>query len=272
MEAFQLRKGQKMSLESRLRISQALKGHPGFPSKNKGKKLSLETRLKMSIAQKGRLAWNKGKKNTWTISEEGRKVISETQKKRVRGKASPETKKRISEARKGKIVPLERKQRIRKTLMGHLVSEETRKKMSDKKRQAHKDGKYKNVQNGMKNRYIHGNYYSKKNNKTFYYRSSWELLAYQIFEQMNKVIAYEAEPIIISYFDDNDGKEHSYTPDILVTYDDLSKELIEIKPTKNLTDRKNILKFEAGRKFAQENNAKFLVLTKENLNELKMAI
>lgn len=54
-----MRKGGKMSLEQRQKISDAMKGRKPW---NLGKKMSEETKKKISEAKKGQVPWNKGVK------------------------------------------------------------------------------------------------------------------------------------------------------------------------------------------------------------------
>jgi group I intron endonuclease len=65
--------------------------------------------------------------NYWPISEETRKKMSDAQKGRV---CSEETRKKMSEVRKGKPKSEEWKKKISKTLMGHGFSNEAIAKMS----------------------------------------------------------------------------------------------------------------------------------------------
>lgn len=240
-------KGRKRSLETRQKISQTLHG----------KKHSLESRKNMSLSKIGmkykpysaethqRLSLlRKGKKHssTWKISDEGKLRISEAQKSRKRV-VSEETRKKLSQIGKGRIVSKQRREKASRAIA-----------------QAYKDGKFANVNKNYKQ----GSFYSKKNNKDLHYRSSWELQAYKLFEQMSKIISYEVEPFFIEYQDDNNLKRN-YVPDMLVVYDDGSKELIEIKPKSLLNEPRNILKFETGRRYAKENDMRFVILTEDDL-------
>lgn len=123
-------KGIKLSIKHCENLSISHKGkylgenHPMF-----GKKHSDESRVKMSESLKGRTAWNKGKRGIsqetrekqrmshlgkaphkgFTHSDESRKRMSEVRKGR---KASEETKRKMSLARKGKPLPEETKRRM----------------------------------------------------------------------------------------------------------------------------------------------------------------
>jgi len=114
--------GIKLSDEHKKKLSDGKKGdkNPMF-----GKLVSNETRLKLSEASKN-------------CSEETRKKISEKSKGnkyRLNQKASDETKKKISESNKGKHsspkkYTEESKKRLIESLRNRIVSEETRKKKS----------------------------------------------------------------------------------------------------------------------------------------------
>lgn len=106
-----------------------------------------------------------------------------------------------------------------------------------------------------------GHYFSAKNMKELYYRSSYELQAFTILEQLSKVVKYEVEPFGIEY--EKDNKKHFYIPDILVHYDDGTKELIEVKPEWKLGS--DDIKIKAGRRYAIQHNMEFSVWTERNL-------
>lgn len=87
-----------------------------------------------------------------------------------------------------------------------------------------------------KNIYKSGHFVSKKNNRELYYQSSYELLAFEILEQQISVYAYEKCKFSIDYMSPVDGFLHKYIPDILVTYVDGRKQIIEIKPIRLLSN------------------------------------
>jgi hypothetical protein len=83
------------------------------------------------------------------------------------------------------------------------------------------------------NRGKHGYHESIKAGRIMY-RSTYELVAYQILDSLSKVLTYKSEPFRIPYL--LDGVEHTYIPDILVTYTDRTLELIEIKPERQVSE------------------------------------
>lgn len=113
------------------------------------------------------------------------------------------------------------------------------------------------------NYYKDGYFYSQKSQKELYYRSSYELQAYKILEQLSKVIKYESEPFYIPYkFQE---RNHHYIPDILVTYNDSSQELIEVMREDLLDEKQRIAKINAAQDYANKNNMKFSIWTEKRL-------
>jgi len=230
-------KGKKRSPEACKAISDGLKGH----------KTSEETKKKISEALKGHI-----------LSEVTRKKMSA----KLKGiRVTEEAKRKISNKLKGHVVSLETRNKIRAGNIGKKhppCSEEQRQRMI----LLHKMGRFRN--SNTSKTYKQGKFYSLKNNRQLHYRSSYELQAYKIFEKDDKVISYENEPFSIRYKDKN-NIERGYRPDVLVIYVNGKKDLVEIKPKKFLQE--NILKFEIGRKYADENNMNFVIMTEDDLKQ-----
>jgi G:T-mismatch repair DNA endonuclease (very short patch repair protein) len=138
------KKGEKLSEETKRKISESKKGTPAWNKGkkgqipwNKGRKFSEESKRKMSESSKGQTAWNKGK--TGIYSEEtkkkmsvsyfkkgmiphnkGKKATEEEKKKMSENMNRPEVRKKLSESKKGSKNPM----------YGKKISEETRKKLS----------------------------------------------------------------------------------------------------------------------------------------------
>ena len=96
-----------------------------------------------------------------------------------------------------------------------------------------------------------GKFYSKKNNRTLHYDSAWELHAFKRLEQASAVIAYDRCNFYIDYV--YNGKTRRYVPDILVTYKDDFKEIIEVKPAYKLKENKIKSKHLAALEYCKEN-------------------
>ena len=123
--------------------------------------------------------------------------------------------------------------------------------------------KMKTMTHQYSSNYKNGYFFSTKNNKQIFYRSSYELQAFQLLEQMSKVLSYEYEALIIPY--DFYEKLCFYVPDILITYTDGTKELIEIKPTGFTTKTIFLAKMEGLKKYCQENSILSSVWTEKEL-------
>jgi len=114
-----------------------------------------------------------------------------------------------------------------------------------------------------------GYFYSRKNDKSIFYRSSNERLAYEKLEEDDNVLKYEGNMFMIIPLIEG----HSYFPDILATYKNGKKLLVEVKPYINLesvgrygghmigTCDPLILKIEAAEKFCNKMEWKFQIWT-----------
>jgi hypothetical protein len=112
-----------------------------------------------------------------------------------------------------------------------------------------------------------GKFWSEKNDKEIGYRSTWELHAMQIFEQLDDIVKYEYETLSIPYLDEN-GYIHATVPDFLVYYRNGSKKIIEIKP--EFMIKKNIWntnkKISIAKEFAEEHHMEYKIWTEKQLN------
>lgn len=99
------------------------------------------------------------------------------------------------------------------------------------------------------------------------YRSSYELIAFDIFEQQKDVVRYDYEPFSIPYICVN-GLERRTVPDFLVYYKDGTKEIIEVKPfykiERNIGNTNE--KISATEHFCKEKGMKFSVMSEKQLN------
>lgn len=120
------------------------------------------------------------------------------------------------------------------------------------------------------------------------YRSSWELATMIFLDKNEAVVQWSSETLVIPYVSSHDNKPHRYFPDLIVHFKNGKKFIIEIKPKhetvppkepkdqrsvkrylkENATYAKNISKWEAAEKFAQEHGAEFVVWTEDNLKAL----
>lgn len=112
-----------------------------------------------------------------------------------------------------------------------------------------------------------GRYYSEKSQAEIYYGSSWELIAFELLEQLLTVKSYQRCPFFLKY-KQRDGTTHRYHPDILVTYEDGRQQVIEIKPQNFMADPINQAKFTAAQVYCETHKLTYSVWTEK---ELKIA-
>lgn len=60
----------------------------------------------------------------------------------------------------------------------------------------------------------------------------------------------------------------NYIPDLLVTYIDGHRELVEIKPKRRIANPKNVKKFLAAGEWCLQNSCRFVVLTEVELKAM----
>ena len=101
-------------------------------------------------------------------------------------------------------------------------------------------------------------FFSKKNNKEFYLRSSYESKYARMLEEDDQVVSYDHEPFRIPYL--LDGAMHNYVPDFFVTRVYGKKQLIEVKPSM-FVGGVNAVKFHAARVWCQLNNVDYCIIT-----------
>jgi hypothetical protein len=221
--------------EGKKRISG--KGNPFF-----GKHHSEKTKLLLSKKLSGKPSWNKGRR----FPEFGLKIS-----KALAGK--PKSKKWMESIK-------DRWVRRPHPMLGKHHSAEAKRKMSIAKAKLIAKGKFTPYNRNS------GYFYSTKNGKTLHYRASSEKLAYSILEKMNNVLKYETEPFYIEYL--FNGETKNYIPDILIYYDNNSKELIEVKPKNHMSFPMNVAKRKAASDYCYKNGLLFSTWTDVYLKKL----
>lgn len=120
------------------------------------------------------------------------------------------------------------------------------------------------------------------------YKSSLELKAIRYCDFNKFVTHFALEPFPIHYIKPTDGKKHRYFVDLFIEFNNKDKFIVEIKPKSETIQPKkpkansqkammryqkaiqtfavNQAKWEAAKKFADEKNIKFIILTDEELN------
>lgn len=125
------------------------------------------------------------------------------------------------------------------------------KRLSEKCANQNKNGDFKQS-------HIRGYFDSKKNDKNVYYGSSYELRCIFLLEADDRVISYERGEC----FEDSKGRFRN--PDLLVTYSDGSKTMIEVKPKSRLEEDDIVEQIEESRKYSMENGLGFKVWTEDD--------
>ncbi len=157
--------------------------------------------------------------------------------------------------------------------VGHARSDETREKI----RQGH-IGKHPSIETRekksriMSEKIVNGEYacsfkkgkhFSPKTNSEFACRSSWEKIAMELLDQDETVKTYVYEPFAVPYL--FEGVQKNYIPDILITYENGTKTLVEVKPKAFVDHGINQAKFAAARNLCVLLDISFEVWTEDIL-------
>lgn len=246
--------GPLMTIEAGRKISKALTG----------RKQSTDHVRKRSESMKGQPRTERAKRNI-SNGLKGRKLSEEHIKNMSKALKGRKLSKEHIKALTGHKHSEETKKKISMALKGRKFSKEHRRNLSKAASIAFVDGR------GpfCSKHFIKGQYYSEKNKQLLNYRSNYELHAYQLLEKMYMVVKYEVEPFSIKYrrgFDDI----REYIPDILITYKDRSKELVEVKPECRLDDDIVQKKFRATIQWCRANNVSFSFWTEDQVFKEKI--
>ena len=113
-----------------------------------------------------------------------------------------------------------------------------------------------------------GSFFSKKNNLSFVFRSSYEYAYFSKLEINPMVVGYVSEPFFV-YYMDIEGMIRRYFPDVMVLYLDGSIEIVEIKPSSMIGDDTVQRKADAVKEYIEielrGKNAKFVFITEEHI-------
>lgn len=123
------------------------------------------------------------------------------------------------------------------------------------------------------------------------FRSRWELLVFKFCDLDTNVVRWNSEDVIVQYICKTDGKSHRYFVDLYIEFKSGAKALVEIKPMRDalpaktgkgrkestvimeqLTYLKNMSKWEAAKKFAEDRNMVFMVWTENTLRSMGIKI
>jgi len=121
------------------------------------------------------------------------------------------------------------------------------------------------------------------------YRSLWERQVFRWLEKNRSIAQWSSEEVVIPYLCETDRKVHRYFMDIFFETVDGKRYIIEIKPkvqteppkskkktkrflTESITYTKNISKWKAAKKYADERNMKFEIWTEDTLKALGIKV
>ena len=113
-------------------------------------------------------------------------------------------------------------------------------------------------------------------NEPIIYRSGLELQFINFCENNPRIIKWASEPIQITYFNRIKQKEASYYPDYIIENYKGERTIVEIKPYNQTVKPSsvdsrwlkeswitNVDKWTAAKKFAEDNNMKFIIITEK---------
>ena len=110
-------------------------------------------------------------------------------------------------------------------------------------------------------KYKKGYYISIRDNNNKWFDSSYELSRMKQLDLDDNVMEWSRNDIKIKYTGE-DNKEHTYTPDILIKYND---GLIVIEEIKGRITRRDILKMEAAIPYLEKMNIKYKIVQKNDI-------
>lgn len=116
---------------------------------------------------------------------------------------------------------------------------------------------------------IIGSFHSKVNKCSVQYESLAECVLLYSLERNTNVHKYEVQSIEVPVFIGED-EEWFYTPDVLVTYKNGLRELIEVKKTRTDALRKSsLIRQYAGNRFCKQRGWLYTVICEEDLNPIE---
>ncbi len=121
---------------------------------------------------------------------------------------------------------------------------------------------YKTTHEGKGGKWLKGWYFSTKANKDVFFRSSYERDFLIFCDENEKIHDLFCNLSGIKYIFNNEP--HWYFPDFMVKVNN-DVVMVEIKPKYKLKEELTITKIDAGRKYCDENNIRFVVLTEDEI-------
>jgi hypothetical protein len=209
-EANKKRKGYKHSEETKAKIAASVK-ETWDESPDDPRRTDDEVRARMAAGASKAGKSQKGKKH----STEARRNMSEAQKQYYQTPEGQERKEELAEnasrTHKGRVNSPEHNDKISAGIARAIMEDRFHPEYHTKR----------------------GHHFSPKTNDKHYYRSSYELRAYQLLDADPDVALYITEPIVLHY--EFNGQPRRYIPDLYIEYTDGSWSIVEVKPLYQLS-------------------------------------
>jgi hypothetical protein len=112
---------------------------------------------------------------------------------------------------------------------------------------------------------IRGKTKSIKMKRMIHWESTIERDFIKLFDYIDDFVYIEEQPIVINFL--HKGKQRKYYPDFLIKTKEGFNIIYEIKYSNKLTDEENIIKFQVGKKYCEENNMLYKVITEKEIRD-----
>lgn len=109
-----------------------------------------------------------------------------------------------------------------------------------------------------------GRFASNKMGRMMYWESTLERDYFYLLEFDPDVLSYREQSFKIHYT--YEGEKRVYTPDILVVRKNKTQ-VVEVKPSSKINNKRNLLKFNVGRRYCKKNGYEFIVVTEKEIRE-----
>lgn len=101
------------------------------------------------------------------------------------------------------------------------------------------------------------------------YRSGWEQKYMEHLDSNADVVSWSYEKLVIEYVSNQKTKKiRKYYPDFQVEYNDGTKVVVEIKPSRKLDQATIVKKIRAAKEWCTANNMTYKILTEHELKDL----
>ncbi|MDA2136740.1 MULTISPECIES: TnsA endonuclease N-terminal domain-containing protein [Bacillus cereus group] len=116
-----------------------------------------------------------------------------------------------------------------------------------------------------KGKNFRGKIFSQRLGKSIFYESLLERDFIKLLEFDCNVVFYESQPLCIQYR--YEGRAYRYFPDFKVITRDLHTYLYEIKPKERIKDSDNLVKFEVGKMYCEQQGWIYSIMTEDDIRK-----